>query len=114
MNKDVKEKWVAALRSGEYQQGVGCLRRHTVAQGDEFCCLGVLCDLYHRETSRGSWSEPVNPSGQVAFNTTPALPTHDVLEWAEVRSNRPFLDYAGMNDRGCTFAEIADAIERAM
>lgn len=40
MRRDIKEKWVAELRSGKYKQGTGYLRRN-----DEFCCLGVLCEL---------------------------------------------------------------------
>lgn len=35
---------VEALRSGEYQQGEGSLRRNL--EGDpKFCCLGVACDV---------------------------------------------------------------------
>jgi hypothetical protein len=41
MNPEVKARWVAALRSGEYKQGKGALRLN-----NKFCCLGVLCDLY--------------------------------------------------------------------
>ena len=40
MDKQVKKLWIAALKSGEYAQGKGRLRR-----GDSYCCLGVLCDL---------------------------------------------------------------------
>lgn len=39
MNKNAK-KWVRALRSGKYKQG-----RHQLRSGDQFCCLGVACDL---------------------------------------------------------------------
>jgi hypothetical protein len=38
MDKELKEKWVAALRSGEYQQGRYYLR----SEDDRYCCLGVL------------------------------------------------------------------------
>ena len=41
MNKNVKVEWVKALRSGEYKQGRGVLR----SKEDEYCCLGVLCDV---------------------------------------------------------------------
>lgn len=41
MNKEVKAKWVAALRSGEYKQGKGRLKNIN----NEYCCLGVLCAL---------------------------------------------------------------------
>jgi hypothetical protein len=37
-----KEKWLAALRSGEYDQGIGMLEKN-----NQYCCLGVLqmvCD----------------------------------------------------------------------
>lgn len=34
------EKWVAALRSGEYKQG-----RTQLKWGDTYCCLGVLCEI---------------------------------------------------------------------
>ena len=37
MNQKLKEKWVKALTSGEYQQGGGQLERHGA-----YCCLGVL------------------------------------------------------------------------
>jgi hypothetical protein len=47
MKKDVADKWVAALRSGEYPQARGGLHiiRETQS-GPGFCCLGVLCDLF--------------------------------------------------------------------
>lgn len=37
LDADLKTRWIAALRSGEYQQGQGVLR-----QEDRFCCMGVL------------------------------------------------------------------------
>lgn len=40
MNKALKKKWVDALRSGKYKQGKTALR-----VGNNFCCLGVLCDV---------------------------------------------------------------------
>ena len=40
MNKEIKDKWVKALRSGEYKQGRLYLQRDNL-----FCCLGVLCKV---------------------------------------------------------------------
>jgi hypothetical protein len=37
----VKTKWVEALRSGEYKQGVAWLRD----EDNRFCCMGVLADV---------------------------------------------------------------------
>lgn len=47
MNKEAKKKWVAALRSGEYQQTRDVLRAGNYRS---YCCLGVLCDLHAKET----------------------------------------------------------------
>ena len=52
MNPEVKEKWVAALRSGKYQQGRGVLR----TPEDSFCSLGVLCDLA-AQVGVGQWAD---------------------------------------------------------
>lgn len=41
MDTVMKQKWVDALRSGKYKQG----RRLLKNRDNEFCCLGVLCDL---------------------------------------------------------------------
>src|SRR5688572_30653463 len=53
MKKEMKEKWLQALRSGEYTQGSGLLR----TADDKFCCLGVLCDLVTKEDSRATWTK---------------------------------------------------------
>lgn len=52
MDADLKAKWVAALRSGEYQQGQTRLKR-TIGDTAKYCCLGVLCDLLDHD----GWSE---------------------------------------------------------
>jgi len=40
MKSEIKQLWIDALRSGDYEQGVGNLH-----QVGEYCCLGVLMDL---------------------------------------------------------------------
>lgn len=103
--KEFKEKWVAALRSGEYKQGESFLKN----TNDEYCCLGVGC--------------------LVAYNGAPPL---DILgeEWISPdfelvpielrgdgsRADMPYL-LSNMNDGSDgyhkhTFAEIADYIEQ--
>ena len=49
MNQEIKAKWIAALRSGKYKQGEGCLND---GHGG-FCCLGVLCDVQGVEWTPG-------------------------------------------------------------
>lgn len=49
LTQEIKDKWIAALTSGEYKQGQGYLRL-----GDTYCCLGVLCDLLGWKLSKAS------------------------------------------------------------
>lgn len=51
MDQVIKEKWIAALESGEYKQCNGQL-----SYKDGFCCLGVLTDLYLKETNQ-EWNQ---------------------------------------------------------
>lgn len=40
MTPELKTRWLAALRSGEYSQVRGTLKNR-----DGYCCLGVLCEI---------------------------------------------------------------------
>lgn len=51
MKKSIATRWVKALRSGKYTQGKTALK-----DGDDFCCLGVLCDIY----DKSGWSKNDN------------------------------------------------------
>lgn len=125
MKPEIKARWVAALRSGEYVQGRDCLRSTGPADVDDaFCCLGVLCDLAAREgviewDGTDAWySEPVR--GIEHWNNT-VLPL-PVMVWAGLADDNPRVacdvggyttaSVASLNDEhGCTFSEIADCIE---
>ncbi len=48
MKSKIKEKWVAALRSGKYKQGGGQLK----TLSGTYCCLGVLCDLHSKSLKK--------------------------------------------------------------
>lgn len=128
MDSEIKELWVQALRSGDYQQGQGALRID-----DKYSCLGVLCDLAERAgvVSRGlrfpqstirdpqelQWA--YGKSGQVPFRESEVLP-EAVVEWAGLPDSNPITisgrdakdSLAGLNDQGFVFTEIADIIER--
>lgn len=122
MNQDIKRKWVEALRSGEYKQGKGALRD----QDDNFCCLGVLCDLASKEgvvSVSNSYVESVyDYDGDGGESSWSELP-YSVTEWAGLESENPRIDYphapvislAELNDIvKATFAEIADVIEEQL
>jgi len=108
MNPQIKQKWVDALRSGEYQQTKGRLHDE-----DGFCCLGVLCDLYIKENNV-EW-ELVNNGNYYEFQYKVADLPFSVVEWSGIPSHN-LMDisertFAELNDKGFTFNEIADVIE---
>lgn len=41
MKKELRDRWCAALRSGEYRQGRDALQ----PEDDRFCCIGVLASI---------------------------------------------------------------------
>lgn len=121
MKTEIAKKWVTALRSGEYNQGYGKLR-----DGDSFCCLGVLCDLFEKETQ-----QTIHVSHNKNFfygegGDCYKLP-NEVKEWSGIFSRDGavygFSEERGhtykvelfclseMNDKGIPFSEIADKIE---
>lgn len=109
MNPEIKAKWVAALRSGEYQQGRERLR----AANDKFCCLGVLCDIHSKET--GTPWQYGDIDRNVYCGKTAFLP-ESVADWAELTHVGPYIQSIGsltnLNDGGSTFPQIADLIEK--
>lgn len=42
IRKDIKSKWLKALRSGKYEQGADMLHN---PYNNTYCCLGVLCSV---------------------------------------------------------------------
>lgn len=126
MNDEIKKKWIAALRSGEYKQGNSVLKRE-----DDFCCLGVLCDLHRKETNSGKWAHKT-PTGSLMYECSEhdssyvALPVN-VVDWANGSNFKDweYLDSSGsfgknllsrsllsaLNDNGTKFEEIAEIIE---
>lgn len=52
MTPELKAKWIAALRSGEYKQTKGRLLRKWRGE-DRFCCLGVLCEVMEAPRTTG-------------------------------------------------------------
>lgn len=100
MDAQLKQKWLEALRSGEYKQGKHVLR----TQQDEFCCLGVLCHV----VSPNGWSTD-SEGGFFYGDRKGYLPVE--ISRATAFPTGHELALAGMNDNGESFAEIADWIE---
>lgn len=56
IDRELIERWLEALKSGEYSQTTRTLR-----DDSGFCCLGVLADI----TDPGGWGEPRSVDGTV-------------------------------------------------
>lgn len=117
MNQEVKTKWLEALRSGDYEQAKGSLK----TTSGKFCCLGVLCDLYHKETGNGEWNvDGKKESFSVGYDVRIGILPKAVCHWAELDSPNPRIDdareesLAELNDLGLTFLEITDLIEEQL
>lgn len=140
MKRKIKEKWVAALRSGEYKQGTGRLHTLVGSSGgyspeDKFCCLGVLCDLAFKEGKvdrRTGYLDDALEYGKGKqvddyenWNSG-ALPKA-VQKWAGLKTDNPVVKFsdvpdefdcsdipslAELNDRGLSFHHIARIIEK--
>lgn len=103
--EDFKQKWIAALRSGEYKQGQYSL----LDEQDRMCCLGlagILCGAdknyirgkaYFDSDQNHAETRVLPPDGYPEILDPSKFPTYSTL--------------AQMNDHGKSFSEIADYIE---
>lgn len=139
MEAEKKEKWVTALRSGQYRQGRRALI--TVENGEVgYCCLGVLCDLAIKDGVKGVRIE--NAQVEVFYRDENDEPVEDdwvehsdgdlplaVQEWAGLDDNDPQVEVGvlsnipisqvndGSDDYRVephSFKQIADIIEQQL
>ncbi len=120
MDANLKQTWIAALRSGKYKQGRGALKKIEFdfvtdePKPPTFCCLGVLCDLVDPE----GWKSEDLPDAVDARFSNYKLTGKSTAVLSKHAFDRLGLAYeiAGqlmyMNDRDKnTFAQIATFIE---
>jgi len=91
LTKKLKEKWIKALRGGEYEQGKMDL--HNLSD-NTYCCLGVLAEIGDIVTVGNSYLDKNDRS---------------CVKGLTIR-NQTVL--AEMNDAGKTFKTIANWIEK--
>lgn len=112
MKASIKKKWVAALRSGEYEQGKFKLRREETRtiKTYSYCCLGVLCDLYRKE-KKIPWSKVVRVNSR-------EYPPRRVQAWSGLHSENPIVSGETLSYRNDTihntFKEIATKIQKSL
>ena len=126
MKKSVMKKWVKALRSGEYLQCKGELTEKNKKGQDTFCCLGVLTNLYVEENGISKLKLPNSKGNTLNFwkynENYASYLSMAVQSWAGMSSSNGRLPIgtlnenantlAGLNDKGSSFEEIADIIEK--
>ena len=103
MRKDIADKWVKALRGGEYEQG-----KDSLQSMNGFCCLGVLCDLAAKNNVLVNTREGSLLVGNYLADQKP------VMEWSGVTTTKGDFgvgSLADMNENGSNFNELADTIE---
>lgn len=89
MKPDVKELWLTALRSGEYEQAKGTLRGKVADEKEGYCCLGVLCEIAVKQgaipepTQRTqAWGETSYFYGSDDDDANDSVLPPSVAEWA--------------------------------
>jgi hypothetical protein len=132
MDKRVQEMWANALESGEFKQAKSAMKIvYDWENGEtEYCCLGVLCELYDRETGMGvsGWrdeGERVLGGKNYSYFGGRSMMPDVVVQWAGLDNGNPVLrkTYVGgeeeedravtLNDSfGLTFPEIAALVRK--
>lgn len=112
-----QEKWVQALESGQYKQGVFQLRT-----GHSFCCLGVACDIsgvskWYKEYCYDGYDKVLPESvrdwlGLLSIDPKITLNEDEGLEFRPSDKCEPtkFMTLSALNDRGVSFERIAKLI----
>jgi hypothetical protein len=103
LTKELMEKWVEALRSGRYQQGIGKLR--SIDDG-QYCCLGVLCDILPPEAGRWKYEtsfEFDNPTTWINSSTSSANLAGIVGEEFDLLFGQPAVIKTLLNQINLTF-----------
>ncbi len=108
LKPDVKKKWLKALRSRKYQQGVGWLRD----EKNQFCCIGVLCD-----TLKLKWEKHPHRDVFMAHDEHDQDPARTRAMPKKTRkaiglSPETEMELMDLNDAERSFEEIADWIEK--
>lgn len=115
MPREIAEKWLKALRSGEYSQGRHRLCTYMLEDGvvkARYCCLGVLQMVVSGRVETSSEDLPDGlPSIEWCMDNKIVFRNSEEDIW-----NDPYLtmfgnSVSGCNDYGLSFTELADLIE---
>lgn len=104
-SKNSIQKWIDALRSGEYDQTKGLLQNNL-----GHCCLGVACDIFIPESKLR-----INSGNTTMYGGVPSDQKH-APKWLkymnEVFDAAMGVELTDLNDHeGFSFDEIADLLQ---
>lgn len=103
---EFKEKWIAALRSGEYKKGTRYLKYSRNSNNVyKYCCLGVACEVVGAKNINAK-HVIIEGGGIVGIRK---VPTPLIGGWDE---NDLIDKLITMNDTGKSFKYIANWIEK--
>lgn len=101
--REFAEKWVRALRSGEYKQDS---KRGLLKSRTGYCCLGVACKMVGVKSFKNAQWITLETYG------LPKVPNGIPIEIHGYATVNPLVkELSSMNDKGKTFPQIADWIE---
>lgn len=104
MKKSIADKWVKALRSGDYKQGT--YRLHN-KKDNTYCCLGVLCDVLKIKSADDaviqSYENPLKSPTGIILEVYARMTTLNDSGFYD-----PYIDH---KVKPLTFDEIADVIQ---
>ena len=118
MNAGTKQVWLDALNT--HKQGRGSLR----SSEDEYCCLGVLCNVFTQQTGRGEWILDEMYRAylfSVDGEKQQFYPPKAVMEWAGLSNTNPEVSIEGLytslavaNDYPYSFVAISKFIDEQL
>lgn len=123
MNDNAK-KWVAVLRSGEFEQTQKMLTEIDAENNIVgCCCMGVACEMFDKANPGVLVIKEIpsdeDHTARRRYNGEDALPPIVVINWLGLRDkNGSFVGpnhnhcLTGANDKGQSFNAIADLIEK--
>ena len=114
MNKRIKKKWLAALRSGEYAKGQDTMCAVNIDGEHQFCCLGVLANIYCEEKGESFDDLFGHPPYDDAADFDTELLPHIVQKWSGVNHEKTQQKLAVLNDHNETFEKPASYIEKRL
>lgn len=105
----LKEKWLTALKSGEYKKGKSTLYKKS---NNTFCCLGVLCKITDNLKILNGCAGYIEKE-YLDNNNIPEFLVYDAIKESRLfELQKIYRKLAVLNDHSETFEEVIEYIEQ--